>query len=631
MLVVNAKPKIRPKPIKKTQLQPGPPIHQTSQATIPVPTSPFLAPQDPPNNSPHFDLPPSDPPLTSSLVPDRDIQLPPIEFLRPPLSDSDAPLSSSLPGENTDELQVSNHKNQASRDPGPVLLPPPPTFFAGSSSSPVVNPPTVHTHQQHLPPADIVDLTDIPTTAAPLTAITDASDTAKAKKPRKPRKRKGEAGDAPALDEQAQPTTSKKRKSKANTVTVEVLLPLPTNNTDGPDTIAPKRKGKQRRTYDEVNEDELNIGAGLDDNATGRAAGPSSFSTGDIDNPVYEDTNSIGGNEIASARPQRPNKRKGRKRKDQTEPDDSVPVTASPNKKKKTLGKTQDDGPDEAPPATKKALKKKGKDDGERGNTDTNEIIPATRITKGKGRMVIASDDEDGAQPVVAGDLPPETQEAHKGKRKPMSEAEEGSPQDDTNTNENRSQDDRDVHKVSHHSSHMFRILTFPNLYHKQLADVRNSLTDRNKSVNPPQRHETPSIAKYPSLSSKYTIAPKTQTSSMSELIRRVNSLPNSPLPNAAGRGSPIPGLAYSPYLKASRRALSRIAPLHPNRRTPPPPLPPPPPKKKSKKELEMEEKWEEEIIEEIGGITEWLALSESEKKDLKRLKRDREMGYCED
>jgi hypothetical protein len=136
-------------------------------------------------------------------------------------------------------------------------------------------------------------------------------------------------------------------------------------------------------------------------------------------------------------------------------------------------------------------------------------------------------------------------------------------------------------------------------------------------------------VNKYPSLSSRYSIAPKVQTSGMSELLRRVNSHPSSPF--AAGKGSPIPISTYSPYLKSSRRTLSRIAPLHPNRKPPPPPLPPPPPRKKSKKELELEEKWEEEIVDEIGGITEWLALSESEKKELKRAKRDREMGYCED
>jgi len=43
---------------------------------------------------------------------------------------------------------------------------------------------------------------------------------------------------------------------------------------------------------------------------------------------------------------------------------------------------------------------------------------------------------------------------------------------------------------------------------------------------------------------------------------------------------------------------LSRIAPLHSNRRTPPPP-----PRKKSKKELEMVEKWEEEMVESGWGV----------------------------
>lgn len=164
-----------------------------------------------------------------------------------------------------------------------------------------------------------------------------------------------------------------------------------------------------------------------------------------------------------------------------------------------------------------------------------------------------------------------------------------------------------------------------------QPSDARSNSSSHKTDATTQQRHDTPLVEKYPSLTSRYTIAPKKQTSTMSELIRRANSHPSSPFRAAIESKSPIPGLAYSPYLKASRRTLSRIAPLHPNRRTPPPPLPPPPPKKKSKKELEMEEKWEEEIIEEIGGISEWLALSESEKKDMKRMKRDKEMGFCED
>lgn len=148
--------------------------------------------------------------------------------------------------------------------------------------------------------------------------------------------------------------------------------------------------------------------------------------------------------------------------------------------------------------------------------------------------------------------------------------------------------------------------------------------------MTPQKRYET-HTSKYPSLVSRYTIAPKNRTSGMTELIRRASSYGNSPLAAPAAHGSPLTRPVYSPLLKSSRRSLSRIAPLHPNRKTPPPPLPPLPPKKKTKKELELEEKWEEEVIEDIGGINEWLALSEGEKNNLKRSKRDREMGFCED
>ena len=72
---------------------------------------------------------------------------------------------------------------------------------------------------------------------------------------------------------------------------------------------------------------------------------------------------------------------------------------------------------------------------------------------------------------------------------------------------------------------------------------------------------------------------------------------------------------------------LSRIAPLHPNRRTPPPPLPPPPPRKKTKKELEREEKWEEELVESVGGINEWACLTDAERREMRRVKWEREMG----
>ncbi|KAF8813358.1 hypothetical protein BYT27DRAFT_7220342 [Phlegmacium glaucopus] len=125
----------------------------------------------------------------------------------------------------------------------------------------------------------------------------------------------------------------------------------------------------------------------------------------------------------------------------------------------------------------------------------------------------------------------------------------------------------------------------------------------------------------------------------MSELIRRANSIPGSPFatphsrtPSSTARPmkSGMGGTTYSPYLKSSRSFLSRIAPLHPNRRTPPPPPPPPPPKKKTKKELEMEEKWEEELIDSVG-ISEWTCLADDEKKALRKAKWAKEMGDWDD
>lgn len=120
----------------------------------------------------------------------------------------------------------------------------------------------------------------------------------------------------------------------------------------------------------------------------------------------------------------------------------------------------------------------------------------------------------------------------------------------------------------------------------------------------------------------------RSKSTPMTELIKRVNSLPSSPFPKPSYRNGVT---AYSPYLKTSRSALSRIAPLHPNRRTPPPPPPPPPPPKKSKKQLEQEEKWEDELIEEAGGITEWSCMSDLERKELRRMKRERETRGWED
>ncbi|KAF7336765.1 hypothetical protein MVEN_02111700 [Mycena venus] len=150
------------------------------------------------------------------------------------------------------------------------------------------------------------------------------------------------------------------------------------------------------------------------------------------------------------------------------------------------------------------------------------------------------------------------------------------------------------------------------------------------------------------SISSRYTIASRTKSTPMAELIRRVNSRPGSPFPVTMPRRSSLGGSAvastsasasnpgtpttsYSPYHKFSRSALSRIAPLHPNRRTPPPPLPPPPPKPKTKKEKEREERWEEEMIEAVGGWDEWKNLSDQDQKAARRAKWAQELGGYDD
>ena len=118
----------------------------------------------------------------------------------------------------------------------------------------------------------------------------------------------------------------------------------------------------------------------------------------------------------------------------------------------------------------------------------------------------------------------------------------------------------------------------------------------------------------------------RTKSTPMTELIRRVNSLPGSPFRSSTSSCTS----AYSPLLKSSRSMLSRIAPLHPTRKPPPPPPPPIPKAKerKTKKMLEMEEKWEEELSETVEG---WACLEESERDILRRRKKELELGGYDD
>jgi len=123
------------------------------------------------------------------------------------------------------------------------------------------------------------------------------------------------------------------------------------------------------------------------------------------------------------------------------------------------------------------------------------------------------------------------------------------------------------------------------------------------------------SASSFARLNYGHSLASDEKPMSMAEIIRKANS-------NA---GTPTGIKPHSSLMKGSRSALKRIAPLHARRKTPPPLPPKPPPPKKTKKQLELEEKWEEELEETIEG---WAALSSQEREVLRKQKRDMEMGY---
>jgi hypothetical protein len=119
----------------------------------------------------------------------------------------------------------------------------------------------------------------------------------------------------------------------------------------------------------------------------------------------------------------------------------------------------------------------------------------------------------------------------------------------------------------------------------KKPAMVDSPSVDANKSFRVPARTKTP----------------------MSELLMKVQQRPSAASPSA---------------LKVSRSSLSRIAPLHPNRK----PAPPPPPRvsqkeRKTKAQQMEEEQWEEEWEEQYGEA--WYEMPEEEKARMRRERRD--------
>jgi hypothetical protein len=140
-----------------------------------------------------------------------------------------------------------------------------------------------------------------------------------------------------------------------------------------------------------------------------------------------------------------------------------------------------------------------------------------------------------------------------------------------------------------------------------------------NQTVTPsPASRRIPaptSASSFARLNYGHSIANDEKPITMAEIIRKVTS----------ETGTPSRIKSHSSFAKGSRSVLRKIAPLHARRRTPPPLPPKPPQPKKSKKQLELEEKWEEELEDTIEG---WAALSSQERELLRRQKRDMEMGY---
>ena len=137
-----------------------------------------------------------------------------------------------------------------------------------------------------------------------------------------------------------------------------------------------------------------------------------------------------------------------------------------------------------------------------------------------------------------------------------------------------------------------------------------------NPAITPSRKTPAPSSASsFVRLNYGHSLTNEEKPMTMDQIIRKANS----------ATGTPSGTKSYSPFMKASRSVLKKIAPLHARRKTPPPLPPKPPPPKKTKKQLELEEKWEEELEETIEG---WAALSSQERELLRRQKRDMEMGY---
>lgn len=398
--------------------------------------SPFPQQYHPPDNFPDHDLPPSDPPPTSSLRLDERLRLPPIEFLLPEPNDSDAPLPSSHPGEHVDELQ---EPKTTIRNNGLNVPQPPPTFFAGSSSPAGVGAQTPAAPSPKRPPAvsNLIDLTDIPSTlvepAAPVPNIGDLTNAKKARKPRKPRKKPDVVDDGSRPEKTLQ--TSKKNKGKGNLPTVVVEIPIP------PPGFDRERKRKHR---DALQSDEPHL------NDNGAVAGPSSLM---INNDKEDDTNLA---EVAMPPETESVPPKGRRRKRKEAPDLDGSNHVVPCTFKATDNFGGSETAEKSPPATRRPSKKRKQSDEDKAREGASLKSSRTvRVMKGKGRNVIESDDDDGDDAQLNQEDSPLLSKEQEGEEA-ESEAIEANASHGNLANQVPLQHDRDLLKVNFQCTHVY-------------------------------------------------------------------------------------------------------------------------------------------------------------------------------
>ncbi|KAH9481743.1 hypothetical protein JR316_0006270 [Psilocybe cubensis] len=671
------KPRPRPRPIPKQ-----PRYGEADTSSSFVPDIPIATP------SMHTaqlisSLPPSDPPQHTEPEP----QYPGITTLQP--SSPNSLFNEGVSIRNTDmevdelasDVPYRNNANYFDDDYiSPRKMPPPPTFFAGSSSSSMGGGKGDEPITFLVPQQDIVDLTMLPPTIAPAVQK-------KEPKPKKPKKKKEAEHDydydfvsapLPILDEDDQdedfdptgdgnakkkkkgkgkekgkekekPAKKSKAKSKASDdstspgsggAQVEVVITSKPPKSKGKGKAAINEEDKEMRTeppLDGGNKESFKSREFIEDSdeddpirLVGSVPNPPSplvpITPAGPSRTIVKDTKSPTSLKIRL--PGTSSSRTPAQDLDSdTEMKEAIPSKSKGNKKRKTVVDSDEEEDfyveeKETPAKEATSASKKRKVDG----SERKEKSKSKSKNKGKGKQVVLSDEEKDMMLAEELEKPIEQKKSKEGSPgKDTVDDEEANPFQDNHSNDSPPLKSTPEEVVKGGKEN-----TAPSTSRPQPQSA--FVTPRPSRPIPVNRDGTTPLY------ARYEIAPRRSSLPMSELIRRANSMPGSPFPTphptsaSASKLKPLiartpTSTAYSPYLKSSRSLLSKIAPLHPNRRTPPPPPPPPPPRKKSKKEIEMEEKWEEEMIEELGGMEEWAALTDAERREMRKVKWAREQG----